>query len=114
MIESKELRIGNYYTDEDGEQHTFDWSDMSWMDWDYCKPIPLTEEWLVKFGFVDGCLYGIGSENKDEIFVSLKGDNTMYISDSRDSYYSFPAPCKHVHTLQNLYFALTGSELKIK
>ncbi len=66
------------------------------------EPIPLTEEWLVKFGF----------EGWD------KGDYTMNLSNA--NFYKLPIwqplakNIKHVHQLQNLYFALTGEELTIK
>ena len=59
------------------------------------KPIPLTEEWLLKFGFIwDG-----------DIKI-LKG----YLNDYVDG--NGEARLKYVHQLQNLYFALTGEELK--
>jgi hypothetical protein len=73
--------------------------------------IPLTEEWLLKFGF------------KNNTWEHKQGANTMYwdkvdcilhIGDQRDTNYSFMAECMYVNQLQNLYFALTGEELKIK
>ena len=68
------------------------------------KPIPLTEEWLLKFGF-------------DKIdFQFIK--NGIKLFPIRDLYYrgNFPikSDIKYVHQLQNLYFALTGEELIIK
>ena len=72
-------------------------------------PIPLTEEWLVKFGFEYTEIHeGFNQYRKDllnlsitpngfEIFLTFKWINI-----------------KHVHQLQNLYFALTGEELTIK
>ena len=74
------------------------------------EPIPLTEEWLLQFGLVRNevdrkrfyiCgvdLYVFNSEKI--IFNPSSASLSLYI--------------KHVHTLQNLYFALTGEELKIK
>ena len=69
----------------------------------HLKPIPLTEEWLLKFGFEkDNGYYFNGSiimiEFCDEGFHEAVIDNTGI---------SF----KHVHQLQNLYFALTQKEL---
>ena len=79
-----------------------------------CEPIPLTEEWLVKFGFEKSkqpngtIFYGQRSvffritkhPNRDDIF-HLFG-------------YEFTVVLEYVHQLQNLYFALTGEELTIK
>ena len=53
------------------------------------RPIPLTEEWLLKFGF-----------------------ERTYNSQFR--YFGHYIKIKYVHELQNLYFALTGQELTIK
>ena len=67
------------------------------------NPIELTEEWLLKFGF-----------------KSKKGSATLFLTDQiywngflriEDHYTD---KCKTVHQLQNLYFCLTGEELKIK
>ena len=77
------------------------------------KPIPLTEEWLLKFGFEkierdDCCWYTLLIPSKYDFNILWdKGDsaNGMSIED-------YPVKCKHVHQLQNLYFALTGEELK--
>jgi hypothetical protein len=72
-------------------------------------PIPLTEEWLLKFGFVQGRNYPGWVLLKD----LEKGD---YIDDN--VLFEFFEPgydhIKYVHQLQNLYFALTGEELTIK
>jgi len=71
----------------------------------FVKPIPLTEEWLVKFGFKK---IGVNYElNEFVIFTDRKG---------RLKYRSHPydVPLYHVHQLQNLYFALRPEELTIK
>lgn len=67
------------------------------------NPIPLTKEWLKKFGFIDDGYKPFGK--RDFLFIENVGvayklslvDNTP----------------KYVHQLQNLYFALTGEELTI-
>jgi len=82
------------------------------------KPVPLTEEWLEKFWFkvtkgkfIDET-YAI-LNTKDVIFEYwLDGD--MYINGMTEESLFVPKEIKHVHQLQNLYFALTGEELKIK
>ena len=77
------------------------------------KPIPITEEWLLKFGFkyfADG--------QYEKIF-----ENLNFNWDKECGLYIFlrtredcieASHIKHVHQLQNLYFALTNKELTIK
>jgi len=77
---------------------------------DFYEPIPLTEEWLVKFGFE--CNFNNPNkwlqiaENGEEleIYSDWLGEQCLYDRVS----------IKYVHQLQNLYFALTGNELTIK
>tara|TARA_R110000803_G_scaffold69058_3_gene131241 strand:+ start:3349 stop:3720 length:372 start_codon:yes stop_codon:yes gene_type:complete len=77
------------------------------------NPIPLTEEWLLKFGFeyLADAQYWKTFKNLNfnwdkecglYVFLETQEDNiqTEHI--------------KHVHQLQNLYHALTGEKLKIK
>lgn len=77
------------------------------------EPIPLTEEWLLKFGF----------EAQEESFhlkdfsIELIGDDGRWCAYIYDEYHAIECPLsliKHVHQLQNLYFALTGEELTLK
>ncbi len=74
------------------------------------KPIPLTEEWLLKFGFVQ-------SQDIDTIF-GLKLNDFWYINEFqiRNKFNSIllDVELKYVHQLQNLYFALTGTHLILK
>jgi hypothetical protein len=70
------------------------------------KPIPLTEEWLLKFGF-----------EKEEGWFKKK---RLLLFNIRNMYFTTPSrdivsvDVTTVHQLQNLYFALTGEELTIK
>jgi len=73
--------------------------------WAELKPIPLTEEWLIKFGFV---------KDKTEITLYYKEDFEIQLPMYFKWNESHLKTIKHVHSLQNLYFALTGEELKIK
>ena len=70
------------------------------------KPIPLTEEWLLKFGLL---------KTKNSV---LMGGYELIYDDKNNMYNVFVyhgifCTIKYVHQLQNLYFALTGEELKI-
>jgi len=69
---------------------------------DSFKPIPLTEEWLIKFGF--SCVIGHGYK-KNGFKGKIFGYSTMW------HHHSLRVEMKYVHQLQNLYFALTQKEL---
>lgn len=76
-------------------------------------PILLTEEWLLKFGFSfssnkNGLLYYVNTNNG---FTLLCSYGKWHLSPS-NSVTNGPE-IKYVHQLQNLYFSLTGEELKI-
>ena len=71
------------------------------------EPIPLTEEWLLKLGFKRfpwGLVIG-ELLFKDDLKCN---ELTLEIGNG------FRVKNKHVHQLQNLYFALTNEELIIK
>lgn len=75
-------------------------------------PIPLTEEWLLKFGFVVtetnegiecfyfGKRYSVFQPANTNVWLLVDGEKGL-------------CEIKHVHQLQNLYFSLTGCELEI-
>ncbi len=86
--------------------------------------IPLTEEWLEKFGFERNDYSATRPHTYDEPFCIIEldsigwhikwaKDKNCWALFSRDNPYNY-VPCKYVHSLQNLYFALTGKELTIK
>jgi hypothetical protein len=70
------------------------------------EPIPLTEEWLLKFGFEtnDVRYWQISSFR---LHINRYGEWIFKVE-------TFEKEIKYVHQLQNLYFALTGEELEIK
>lgn len=78
------------------------------------KPIPLTEEWLLKFGFAKQCDYlYFDFENGNISFNDeIKKGISLCIGTYCSSGLAFEN-IKHVHQLQNLFFALTGEELKL-
>jgi hypothetical protein len=73
------------------------------------NPLPLTEEWLIMFGF---------DKNTDN--GDFKGNDCYFTHDNLKRCISLPnfiydgIKIKYVHQLQNLYFALTGEELEVK
>ena len=87
----------------------------------FVEPIPLTEEWLVKFGFEkresSTCSeyhIGVNEITHDWLFSitwlkepeTINAPNAPFYRNGRHVLY-------YVHQLQNLYFALTGEELTI-
>ena len=84
------------------------------------KPIPLTEEWLVKFGFkVEHLNFGAYETKLNDFFnLQFELKNQWNEKDGFHLYvnggeYDSNVFIKYVHQLQNLYFALTGEELTI-
>lgn len=74
------------------------------------EPIPLTEEWLLKFGFVKQRNHFLRL-NLNGVFEEGDYLETFDCENFTFGYYG-GLVVKHVHQLQNLYFALTGEELK--
>lgn len=141
----EELRLGNWLnhkddwsyrqSEQDFKEFNFQWDDLDWfalvecrLNLDNFEPIPLTEEWLVKFGFekvvYDTDETGYGTDYELDIkgvgCISYSDDFSCALFSSKESsknelgFLPNWDNCKHVHSLQNLYFALIGEELKIK
>lgn len=73
---------------------------------DQFEPIALTENWLISVGFVkqlDGN-YMHPESHEIEVFFHDRGFEVMVDSTCKNH-------VKHVHSFQNLYFALTGDEV---
>jgi len=122
-MKATELRIGNYvtFTDETNTIVAISPADFArefhkGYHFDGYEPIPLTEEWLVKFGYSDTNdemynvnIWMLGDDIHVSPVVSSTGIHGLliygYLKYFEDVY---------VHQLQNLYHALTGEELTIK
>lgn len=150
-MDVKELRIGNWVLGEEETSaqiismlllSTKDYSIGLQEKIEYVSllqqlnPIPLTEEWLLKFGvseYID--LHGnpsiwsieIKHMNQDygthehlclgmshEDFDSKDWDCWLWWIGTPDDGATYNYDIKYIHQLQNLYFALTGEELTIK
>jgi hypothetical protein len=95
---------------------------------DRIDPIPLTEEWMLKFGFekieYSDERHGFGTEYNlklnDDIFLNYSDDFSLAIYRNEkameDEVGILPKweAIKHVHQLQNLIFALVGEEITLK
>jgi hypothetical protein len=111
-MKASELRIGNYVNDRfDAEVTVCDITHgginlnygYSTISIDELKPIPLTEEWLLRFGF-DKPFKTVGDfERWQKGEFRLLNGKLLPLSN---------VEIQHVHQLQNLYFALTGEELE--
>lgn len=107
-MEASELRIGNWVIDNNRSVQ------VGATDFNYCEvfaPIPITEEWLLKFGFQKG-KFDYLKNNLEILELNNNGIFDAYCTDLEFSV--FISEIKYVHSLQNLYFALTGEELTIK
>ena len=115
---STELRIGNWVEIIDSkdlctkvEKSTFDCN----IEKNY-KPIPLTEQWLLNFGFdfsIDTWYLKGVAIWKTECCDAKGNEEIGFFYELRDVG-MMDMHIKYVHQLQNLYFALTGEELIIK
>jgi len=81
------------------------------------EPIPLSEEWLLKFGF--GKMEMPESEVNEYICDYFNWTNFQLHRKSNYNYFlsswsdSIIGEIKYVHTLQNIFYCLTGGELTI-
>ena len=114
-MNTKELRIGNFVNDTDDTFHIvsavyrngieMEFNDLRYfIDEDVVRPIPFTEEWILKFG--------LGKENGYPYkFINgfLKIRNGIYFF----KYYDLEVDLPFVHQIQNLYFDLKGVELQL-
>jgi hypothetical protein len=79
------------------------------------EPIPLTQEWLLKFGFTAKSIQHNFRIESDIDFQISSGQRVIQTNE-RSSFYleGYGTKINYVHQLQNLYFALTGEELTLK
>lgn len=99
MIKPEELRIGNWVTwPEEKQPNEVEWSHGHWLgvfekNYPFPEGIPLTEEWLIKFGF-------------------KKIEESPFTEDIELKYWVNNRVCLFFNdTIQNIYFSLTGEEL---
>ena len=123
-MDARELRIGNYIqyfgnvaqvegivNESNGFGLQLNGGDFASINSQSLEPIPLTEEWLVKFGFKykGNGLYTYGFKNMFKVNCHEFGIDFYY-----GNTYPYYVKPNFVHGLQNLYFALTREELTIK
>jgi hypothetical protein len=108
-MQIRELRIGNLIQEGKVEQidNSIDevyYSGDGYYQSNYCcnlNPIPLTEEWLLKFGFEKSSKHIF---KKDGFLISLDIVFEVFLG-------NIVVEIKYVHQLQNLFYCLSGKEL---
>jgi len=138
-MEAKNYRVGNYLQSKsigkfcmvEGVEAFPDGTKFKILGSVYCstdvssdlEDIPLTEEWLFKFGFIERMNRGFS-----RFYISVLGTDFYmrpccyggfywgFVDEEglRDFEFPFARPLMYVHELQNLYFAITGEELLLK
>jgi hypothetical protein len=104
-MEASEFRIGNWVNNNEEDcQITSAIIAQLERDDSTAQPIILTPEWLVRFGFVRG--------EKDN-FSFTKSMNLRIIGSEYDYSGIWFGEVYYVHQLQNLYYALRGTELTV-
>lgn len=128
-IQANELRIENYVKDHLGRiQKVAETRSDSYICYlsngiklkyklNTTQPIPLTEEWLLKFGFLDitGVDYILNIDVDFKLLLIPADGFYPQIDKADDNGWQSVSLNKieYVHQLQNLYFALCGEELKL-
>ena len=120
-MRTTELRVGNWI-EQSGCHYQLDENSLIDM-LDYWKvhkkclhsSVPLTKEWLLKFGF-ESLLRG-GFYRFDEYFRTEPCFSLRYYREEKEFCFDIGDGgiiIEHVHQLQNLYFIVTGEELILK
>lgn len=127
-MEAKELRIGNWVKCYPEYNHNGDEkydevdiniahiSDIVTKSKEFFyQPIPLTEQWLIDFGFDCNYCGWSGWYNIEDIIIRKTVTGCFFpmtlIAGTNFEHQSIGSQIHYVHQLQNLYYALTGEEL---
>lgn len=122
MVIAEELRLNNWIS-VDGVNYQVSEldglgfgckgkADNPWVNSDEAEPIPLSEEILLKCGFVKEEINGLVAYDLDFYRVYLDERPSFHLQ-AASNHYPFLAKCVYVHQLQNLYHSLTGQELNL-
>lgn len=135
-MENREFRLGNFVFDRRGRIIKIDFfehlenelsckfgqkkeNDIPLVEFtDKANPICVNDEWLIKLGFIkydqmgENSFWNYSLPNQRCWNIAIFG-NDIYVSFGSLNWDNCPI-IKHVHQLQNLYFALTGQELELK
>lgn len=124
-----ELRVGSYLylcgwnvkvvgVREDGVYVVNDLNTVFKVDITDVRPIPLTEEFFEKNGFIEQKdldyydNYFVSEDMRIDVYESSNG--WLVHIDDKECCTTFSKCLKYVHELQNAYYVSTGKELEIK
>lgn len=110
-MKAQELRIGNLVNSSENEQIIINGifeagihnQDFNGYPYEMLQPIPATEEWLLRFGFIKHTGW-------DDFEYFDKNGVHIYVCNEWFEY-EMELKIESVHQLQNLYFTLTQKEL---
>jgi hypothetical protein len=108
-MKATQFRIGNLvsWKNDSGKefeitlQSLYEGANLDWM------PIPITEEWLLRFGFKKTNMLGFRIKTDEYEYIEFNSVLLCWVNGTKK-------PIKYIHQLQNVYFALTQKELKLK
>ena len=120
-MKANELRVGNWVNNNEEDYQITSVTILQLERGDStAKPIPLTDEWLIRFGFENGG-YEFLFWNLNGFEIS--GTSSWFEQGDTIGVYAFnwhstdkthnQLIVNYVHQLQNLYFALTSEELTL-
>ena len=115
-MKASELRIGNSIMQDD-ELVFVTWWRLELMEKNKIeyKPIPLTDEWLIKFGFNEMLgKFVINPNSGYNACVALRNNKWHLYNDDCDAECNIICEVETVHRLQNLFFDIWNFELEIK
>jgi hypothetical protein len=127
-MQANELRIGNWYNDKrinrDFVVHGVSKHGIDHGDIDYsptriqnAMPIPLTEEWMTRFGFKKENTGGAGPQDNWAGMPAYSFEGEWLFRGSPSCLHLvgyFNTTVRYVHQLQNIYWCLFGKELELK
>lgn len=120
MVSLKDVRVGNWllvvFAPEKNSHPVLNYHPKALKEPDLaalqtCLPIPLTADLLRRCGFVNEGGVWFKYQQVDEgraLVLRRKQQDEWYVKDT-----PIKAPPLFLHQLQNLYYALTGKELKV-
>jgi hypothetical protein len=121
-MDARELRIGNWFANREGGFQQATIENLEYLANDKFKPhqsmqpISLTEKIIkgckgITDNGLNGCEFDLGGGS---VLWFLDPEWFIANPDSVNSNLATPVNLPYVHSLQNLYFALTGKELEFK
>lgn len=138
-IDIKDLRVGSYVKDEDGEickvtsiitnstdqericfpmfLGTVFLSNQTFQSFEYLRPIPITEEILLKLGFIKVKEYFIHEKDKLQMYAHIRLaliQGKCHCSIGDDEFGILLGVYSSVYEIQNLYHSLSKTELILK